>query len=167
MPLLTSMRNLLILFALLAGCHIGRAQSRIQKPNAYPEHEQHIPLSMDIFNSGETIHFTIAADYQSSKTIPAYFQISVHGNQPWILTASTNTPLINAPGEPASGNVGIKLRNSYSGQPISLSGTPQVILRGENSFPENNFLLDLIIDPPFNSAQGNINGLINFELSAQ
>jgi hypothetical protein len=50
---------------------------------------------------------------------------------------------------------------------VRLSSTPQVILQSSNTLPENDYVIDLIADPPFNVPSGNYVFMVSFQIALQ
>ena len=128
-------------------------------------------LSISVYTTGQPITFLNIEDYAGSKTLPGYFRINIKAppNPPWVLTASIAEQYsFSNPGSMPDNFVSlVSLRSENTGQIVRLSSTPQVILRSSNNLPENDYTVDLIIDPPFNMQAGNLLEVVNFQLAIQ
>ena len=121
-------------------------------------------LSLDVKTNEQPIRFATAADYSAPKIFPSYFLLSVKAPRvaQWVITASLADVYSNAGTGAEKLNNLIKLKSR--GQTFIMSTRPQVIVQSNGNIPLNEFNIDLIVDPPFNTTEGIIPGFINFHL---
>jgi len=126
--------------------------------------------SMEIYSSDQIITFRTGEDFAGSKSIPNYYRIHVrypHG--PWMVTAKivdqySENGYVPMPEDYVSL---VSLRDQSTGNVIRLSNVPQTIILCNNSLPENDYFVDLIVDPPFDMPTSTHRGIVSFQLTNQ
>ena len=135
-----------------------------------PSFSQPMPTEMEIQASDQIITFATAEDFAGAKSIPGYYRIHVKSPQgPWMVTARlvdqySETGILAMPEEFVSL---VSLREQSTGHTVRLSSTPQTIIFGGNGLPEQDFFIDLIVDPPFNLPTSKHTGIVSFQLTNQ
>jgi hypothetical protein len=127
-------------------------------------------LSLEVLISGEPVVFSTAADYGGSKTFPGYYRLHVKAPpMPWVITATVKDMYTTVTQDLATGDMAhlVSLRCESCGYSVRLSSTPQVILQSSNTLPENDYVIDLIADPPFNVPSGNYVFMVSFQIALQ
>lgn len=161
------MKWLLLLILTLSGPVIFAQRMASTRPGFFAQPGSKPVFSMQVQSAGQAIRFGSIDDFRSSKAIPAYYRIHVESSLPWVIMASIPAQNNDDPAGGRAANTPLKLRYSQNGHTVVLSAVPQVILQSTNSMPENDYTLDLIIDPPFDAPGDYMTGNINFELSPQ
>jgi len=127
-------------------------------------------LSLDLTCSGEPFVFSDGMDYSDSKVLPGYFRLRVKAPAlPWIVTATVDELYLGSETGATTEDFArlVSLRSAAMGYSVRLSGSPQIILQSTNTLSENEFTIDMIIDPPFNFPSGSYLFMVNFQLQLQ
>lgn len=104
------------------------------------------------------------------KLYSGYVKLNVKCNRPWIVSVVANNSTFYT--STSSGiqtvpvNV-IKLKRTGTDKFINLSSLPQVILQNENNLIQNNYSLDLKVQPEFGYSGGRYNFDMTFTLTPQ
>ena len=122
-------------------------------------------LSFQVESLSLPLQFVDENGYQSRKTISGYFKVTIYSTNAWAL--NFNTPSATPVDDPTTPYYLVSLRTQQNAQVIPVSTQPQRILEGSGFPGPQVFLIDLLMDPPFNVKPGLYNGLVDFQLLAQ
>lgn len=158
-----------IFLPLLCSAQGGNSSSSSQSVNG----EVVIPalqsVRIEMLDLGQ-VNFSTPQDFLTPRVFPAFCNVTVTSNVPWIVNVSLATPGLTAAGGtthvdnlPASI---VELKGNM-GTYVPLSNRPTPLLRSTNNLLQNTFLVGMKINPSIGFASGNYNADILFTITPE
>jgi len=122
-------------------------------------------LSFQVESLNFPLQFLDENGFQSRRVISGYFKVTIYSTNAWAL--NFNSPSATPVDDPTAPYYLVSLRSQQNNQIMPVGIQAQRILEGSGFPGPQVFLIDLLMDPPFNVKPGLYNGLVDFQLIAQ